>query len=67
MVYAAMSDYGSDPRFRLLDGNPTIYLCMSVLEEIILMIICLIVSFKCPLPGYHENGQYLANPDSSIA
>lgn len=57
MVYAALGDYGSDPRFRLFDGNPTVYLCMGFLEEIILMIICLVVGFKCPPPGYYKNGQ----------
>ncbi|KAJ5624338.1 hypothetical protein N7510_000647 [Penicillium lagena] len=36
LVYAAISDYADIQGFGL-DGNPTIYLCMDVLEEIIVM------------------------------
>lgn len=51
MVYAAIGDFGHDARFSIFDGDPTIFLCMSVLMEIILMAICLIVGFKCPPPS----------------
>lgn len=36
LVYAAISDYADIQGFGL-DGNPSIYLCMDVLEEIIAM------------------------------
>lgn len=35
MIYSAISDYTTNSDFSVLDGNATIYLCMSVLEEII--------------------------------
>ncbi len=50
MVYAAMGDFGSDPRFSLFDGDATVYLCMGVLMEIVVMVVCLAVGFKCPPP-----------------
>lgn len=49
-VYAAMADYGSDPRFALFDGNNTIYLCMSVIVEIIVTAICLVTGIFTPPP-----------------
>ncbi|KAL3459702.1 hypothetical protein BJX64DRAFT_200209 [Aspergillus heterothallicus] len=37
LVYSAISDYGNNSKFTVLVGDPTIYLCMSVLEEIAAM------------------------------
>lgn len=48
MIYACIGDFGQNPDFSIYGGNDTIYLCMSVLMEIILMAICLVVGFKCP-------------------
>ncbi|KAM3543328.1 hypothetical protein BM221_003403 [Beauveria bassiana] len=48
MVYACIGDFGNDPRFSIFNGDPTIFLCMSVLEEIFLMIICLYVGYMYP-------------------
>ncbi|EGX93352.1 hypothetical protein CCM_04726 [Cordyceps militaris CM01] len=48
MVYACIGDFGNDSRFSIFNGDPTIFLCMSVLEEIILMIICLYVGYMYP-------------------
>ncbi|KAB8239665.1 uncharacterized protein BDW43DRAFT_305432 [Aspergillus alliaceus] len=64
MVYAALSDYGSDPRFALFDGSPTAYLCMSVLEEIVLMIICLMIGFMYPPPVPDRTANKLISPGS---
>ncbi|KAM3550550.1 hypothetical protein ARSEF4850_008289 [Beauveria asiatica] len=48
MVYACIGDFGNDPRFSIFNGDPTIFLCMSVLEEIFLIIICLYVGYMYP-------------------
>lgn len=45
LVYSAMGDFSTDPRFTVLsptasNTNVTIYLCMSVLEELIAMAFC---------------------------
>lgn len=41
LVYSAMGDYSNDRRF-VIGGNTTIYLCMSVLEEIVAMVLCVV-------------------------
>ncbi|CEJ94087.1 hypothetical protein VHEMI09641 [[Torrubiella] hemipterigena] len=49
MVYACLGDFGHLQDFSIFgDGNDTIYLIMSVLMEIIVMVICLVIGFKCP-------------------
>lgn len=48
MVYACIGDFAHDSRFSIFNGDPTIFLCMSVLEEIILMVICLYVGYMYP-------------------
>lgn len=40
VVYSAVADFGKVHSFTVLVGNPTIYLCMAVLEEIIAMALC---------------------------
>lgn len=40
LVYSAIGDFADDSRFAILEGDPTIYLCMDVLEEIIAVSIC---------------------------
>ncbi|KAJ5604814.1 hypothetical protein N7510_009968 [Penicillium lagena] len=47
LIYSAIGDFGSDARFTVLsptasNTNVTIYLCMSVLEEIVAMAFCVI-------------------------
>ncbi|KAJ5159786.1 uncharacterized protein N7482_006790 [Penicillium canariense] len=42
VVYSAIADFTDDPRFAILTGDATIYLCMDVLEEIIAMVICVV-------------------------
>ncbi|KAK4863413.1 hypothetical protein LT330_002191 [Penicillium expansum] len=49
-IYGCLGDYTDIERFNLFEPNPTVNLCMGVLEEIILMIICLAVGFYCPPP-----------------
>lgn len=48
LVYSAISDYTDNPRFAL-DGDPTIYLCMNVLEEIVAMAIIMIFATSAVL------------------
>lgn len=43
LVYSAISDYGHDSRFTVLVGDPTVLLCMSVLEEIVAMVITMVL------------------------
>ncbi|GKZ37938.1 hypothetical protein AbraIFM66950_009801 [Aspergillus brasiliensis] len=49
-IYGCLGDYTNIERFNLFEPNPTVNLCMGVLEEIFLMIICLAVGFYCPPP-----------------
>ncbi|KAJ5993156.1 hypothetical protein N7451_008880 [Penicillium sp. IBT 35674x] len=50
MIYASIADYGNNPMFNFFDGNVTVYLCMGVLVEIIVTMICLAVGFLVPPP-----------------
>jgi hypothetical protein len=34
LIYALIADFGNNPQFYVFGGNPTIWLCMAVLEEI---------------------------------
>ncbi len=43
MVYSAIADYGHDSRFTVLVGDPTVFLCMSVLEEIVAMVVTMVL------------------------
>lgn len=56
-VYGCLGDYTNIARFNLFEPNPTVNLCMGVLEEIILMIICLAVGFYCPPPKDPQSGK----------
>lgn len=38
VIYSALSDYTDIPRFQI-NGSDTVYLCMSVLEEIVAMVV----------------------------
>ncbi|KAI2853453.1 hypothetical protein CBS11350_191 [Aspergillus niger] len=53
-IYGCLGDYTDIERFNLFEPNPTVNLCMGVLEEIFLMIICLAVGFYCPPPKEPE-------------
>lgn len=48
LVYSALSDYTTYKAFSL-DGNATVYLCMSVLEEIIAMAITMALGISAVL------------------
>jgi hypothetical protein len=48
LVDAVIADYGKDLRYFSDFGDETIYLCMAVLEEIVIMMICLVVGFSMP-------------------
>lgn len=56
-VYGCLGDYTTIARFNLFEPNPTVNLCMGVLEEIILMVICLAVGFYCPPPKEPQPGK----------
>ncbi|BCS00372.1 uncharacterized protein AKAW2_50713S [Aspergillus luchuensis] len=53
-IYGCLGDYTNIEKFNLFEPNPTVNLCMGVLEEIFLMIICLAVGFYCPPPKEPE-------------
>jgi chromate transport protein ChrA len=45
LLYALLSDFAESHLFNSTFGNLTIYLCMAVIEEIIVVIICVAVGF----------------------
>ncbi|KAL2859188.1 hypothetical protein BJX68DRAFT_261633 [Aspergillus pseudodeflectus] len=49
LVYSAISDYADNSSFTVLTGNPTIYLCMSVLEEIVAMALTMALGMSAVL------------------
>lgn len=49
LIYSAISDYTTNPDFSVLDGNATIYLCMSVLEEIIAVGLTMVLGMSAVL------------------
>jgi uncharacterized membrane protein YqgA involved in biofilm formation len=49
LVYSAISDYADSSSFTVLTGNPTIYLCMSVLEEIVAMALTMALGMSAVL------------------
>ncbi|KAJ5819916.1 hypothetical protein N7474_005507 [Penicillium riverlandense] len=49
LIYSAISDYTDNSDFAILVGNPTIYLCMDVLEEIIAMAITMALGMSAVL------------------
>ncbi len=49
LIYSAISDYTTNPDFSVLDGNATIYLCMSVLEEIIAIGLTMVLGMSAVL------------------
>ncbi|KAL2840533.1 hypothetical protein BJY01DRAFT_236737 [Aspergillus pseudoustus] len=49
LVYSAISDYGDNSKFAVLVGDPTVYLCMSVLEEIVAMTITMALGMSAVL------------------
>ncbi|KAJ5239493.1 hypothetical protein N7468_004112 [Penicillium chermesinum] len=65
-IYGCLGDYTTIKRFNLFEPNPTVYLCMGVLEEIVLMIICLSVGFYCPPPKEPQSDAAdTTNPDET--
>lgn len=57
-IYGCLGDFTNMSRFNLFEPNPTVNLCMGVLEEIFLMIICLAVGFSCPPPKATQAGKF---------
>ncbi|PYH96952.1 hypothetical protein BO71DRAFT_348115 [Aspergillus ellipticus CBS 707.79] len=49
LVYSALGDYTTDPKFAVLVGNTTVYLVMSVLEEIVAMAITMFLGMSAVL------------------
>lgn len=56
-IYGCLGDFTNIEKFNLFEPNPTVNLCMGVLEEIFLMIICLAVGFYCPPPKEPQPGK----------
>jgi len=46
LIYALIADFANSAAFNIYDGNTTIYLCMAVLEEIIVVLICIPIGFS---------------------
>lgn len=51
LAYSAISDYGNNSRFSTINGDPTIYLCMSVLEEIVAVGVTMALGVSAVLEG----------------
>lgn len=49
LIYSAIGDFTEDSRFKILKGDPTIYLCMDVLEEIVAVSICAVFGMSAVL------------------
>lgn len=49
LIYSAIGDFTEDSRFTILEGDPTIYLCMDVLEEIVAVSICVAFGMSAAL------------------
>jgi hypothetical protein len=49
LIYSAIADYTDSSRFAVLSGDPTVYLCMNVLEEIIAMALIMILGMSAVL------------------
>lgn len=49
MVFSAISNFSHKKSFDVLVGSPTIYLCMSVLEEIVAMVITMALGISAVL------------------
>ena len=45
LIYALISDFAQNQNFNASFGNVTIYLCMAVLEEITVVIMCVATGF----------------------
>lgn len=45
LIYALISDFAENHSFNATFGNLTIYLCMAVIEEIVVVIICVAIGF----------------------
>jgi hypothetical protein len=49
LIYALISDFAEIDSFNSTYGNLTIYLCMAVIEEIIVVLICVAIGFTVPV------------------
>ncbi|KAG0651437.1 hypothetical protein D0Z07_2076 [Hyphodiscus hymeniophilus] len=49
LVYALISDYANNQLFSAAYGNLTIYLCMAVIEELVVVILCAAIGFTVPV------------------
>jgi hypothetical protein len=48
IIYSILVVFANNPKFNQLTGNVTIYLVMSVLEEMGVVLICLVIGFTLP-------------------
>ncbi|KAL3468732.1 hypothetical protein BJX99DRAFT_252509 [Aspergillus californicus] len=51
LVYSAIGDYTDLSRFSVISGDPTVYLCMSVLEEIVAVGLTMVLGVSAVLEG----------------
>ncbi|KAH8696279.1 hypothetical protein BGW36DRAFT_297538 [Talaromyces proteolyticus] len=68
LVYSAIGDYSTNHNFTPGGGNDTIYLCMSVLEEIVAMALCVGFGMSAMVDKKHEEvalGETMADPKTA--
>ncbi|KFY17767.1 hypothetical protein V491_04940 [Pseudogymnoascus sp. VKM F-3775] len=70
LIYALIADFGHNRDFNFVYGNPTIYLCMSVLEEFVIILLCIGVGLTLsalPKTAKPSSNAYSERPSKSRA
>ena len=48
ILYSLLADFKHDSTFNIVDGNATVQLCMSIIEEMIVMVLFLVAGITAP-------------------
>ena len=56
ILYSILADYVNNSTFNILDGNATVQLCMSIIEEFIVVCFFIIAGFAAPPTDSLMNG-----------
>ena len=56
LLYSLIVDFANNSTFSIIDGNPTVQLCMSIIEEFIVTCLFLIAGFMAPALDSLKNG-----------
>lgn len=53
LLYSLISDFGSDPKFSLIDGDPSVQLGMATIEEFLVVLMYTILGLITPRSSIH--------------